>query len=494
MKYIVVISLLFAFVSCGNVPSQGTTFCGSYADIDSIRVTIVNTTSNPNYLALIGKIHGFYITCGMEPVTFSADGTVTLPAISDPKDCLGGVLARQNIPYSGVKISYDGNSNTASIKGPGGIQFVMSTNSCSTLDFVRPVIKADPAPSGSYCGSLDNVFKGKITFNSLTSVDIMGTADDDTLNCPNEAITIDNDVISITDISKPSDCVANYLNQFFITASDYAITYNAAEDSIVVKGIKTPITFSFSKCTEYEIHFEVPKAKEIKDLYRVNNVRLNDPEGSYCGAYQNIAVLKATVLSKTEAALNGTLYGSPISCPTEAAQYDAANSSVIFPNIYNKDDCLGSQLASFSIPPQAFVVTYDAKANTLNATILSQAISVILAPCTLTAQATPKGSYCGGIDSIVEVNATVITLQDIQLIGNIGGTIAKCDAETVNFNQQTDKVVFPNVNSDNDCLGNMLRSYSIDPADLSVQYYPTADCIGISLPDLFANFNLTKSC
>jgi len=225
---------------------------------------------------------------------------------------------------------------------------------------------------------------------------------------------------------------------------------------------------------------------------------IGDPEGSYCGSYQTIATLKATVLNKTDASITGTLYGSPITCPVEAAEYDATNASIVFPNIYNKDDCLGQQLASFSIPPQAFIVTYDEKANTLNATILSQAITVILAPCSLNAypkvRATPKGSYCGGIDSIVEVNATVITLSEITLVGNIEGTVNKCDAESVNFNTGSDNVSFPNVQNANDCLGDLLRSYSIDPSELNVHYYPTDDIIGVSLPDLFANFNLTKSC
>jgi len=303
------------------------------------------------------------------------------------------------------------------------------------------------------------------------------------------------DIISITGISKPNDCVAKYLNQFGIDPTEYVITYDGADDSIVVKSTVLSIYFTFSKCTQNQVNFEVPKAKDIKALYRFNDpFKLNDPAGSYCGAYQNIASLKATVLSKTDASLTGTLYGSPITCPVEAAEYVAANNSVIFPNIYAKDDCLGSQLASFSIPPQAFVVSYDPKTNTLNATILSQAITVILAPCTFKTTATPKGSYCGGISGIVSVNCTVITLSDIQLSGSVLGTDNKCSAEAVAFNEVSDKVGFPNIANNNDCLGNILRENSIDPNDLAVMYYPADDCINVQLADLFADFNLTKSC
>jgi hypothetical protein len=356
------------------------------------------------------------------------------------------------------------------------------------------------SPSGSYCGSFSTTFKGKIEFNSPTSVNIMGNAEDFPLSCSNEAITIStpdkdgNDIINMVDVSKTSDCLGKYLGQFGVNPADFAVEYNGNDDTVTVKGTKAPVNFVFSKCTEYEVHFEAPKAKDIKDLYRVNSPRLGDPAGSYCGSYQTIATLKATVINPKEASLVGTLYGSPITCPTEAAEYDATNKSVVFPNIYNPDDCLGKQLGSFSIPPQAFVVTYDPTANTLNATILSQAISLILSPCTLEVEATPSGKYCGGVSSIVSVNATIITLTEIKLDGNVGGQVDTCNSESVDFNSSTDKVVFPNIGNANDCLGNLLKSYSVDPADLVVKYHPTADCIEVSLSALFADFNLTKSC
>jgi len=43
-------------------------------------------------------------------------------------------------------------------------------------------------------------------------------------------------------------------------------------------------------------------------------------------------------------------------------------------------------------------------------------------------------------------------------------------------------------------LGNYLRSFEVDPADLAVKYYPNDDIIGINIPDVAVDFNLTKSC
>jgi len=203
--------------------------------------------------------------------------------------------------------------------------------------------------------------------------------------------------------------------------------------------------------------------------------------------------MKATVLTPQTAAISGTLYGQAYACPNEAAYWDPSNNSIIFPNIYAASDCLGSNLASFSIPPSALTVVYIPSDNTLNGTITSLAVSTILAPCKTDTVAAPSGTYCGNYQGLVSVNVTVVNSTDFTCDGNVEGLEVSCPSEIYSL-QPNGNINLVNIQKSDDCVGALLTSYGIDPTELSLQWVSTDDSVVISINALSVQFTLTHQC
>jgi len=219
------------------------------------------------------------------------------------------------------------------------------------------------------------------------------------------------------------------------------------------------------------------------------------PSGSYCGTFTNVATMKATVLTPQVAAISGTLYGQAYACPSEACYWDATNNSIIFPNIYAASDCLGSNLASFSIPPSALRVVYIPSDNILNGTITSLAVSAVLSPCKTieVAASQPSGTYCGNYQGLVSVNASVISLTDFSVSGNVEGLDVSCPTEACSVQSNGD-IVLVNIQKPDDCVGALLTSYGIDPTELSLQWNSSNDSITVAIAALSVQFTLTHTC
>jgi len=203
--------------------------------------------------------------------------------------------------------------------------------------------------------------------------------------------------------------------------------------------------------------------------------------------------MKATVLTPQTAAISGTLYGQAYACPSEAAYWDATNNSIIFPQIYQASDCLGSNLVSFSIPPSALTVVYIPSDNTLNGTISSLAVSAILSPCKTIEAAGPSGTYCGNYQGLVAVNASVISLKEFSVSGTVEGLDVSCPTEACSVQPNGD-INLVNIQQPDDCVGALLTSYGIDPTELSLQWMSSDDSITVAISALSVQFSLTHAC
>jgi len=92
----------------------------------------------------------------------------------------------------------------------------------------------------------------------------------------------------------------------------------------------------------------------------------------------------------------------------------------------------------------------------------------------------PSGNYCGDfLDGILKVNASVLSLTVVDIVGSVFGINATCPKEAVLYTQSTHTVSFPNIQSTTDCLGNLLRQYGIDPTAVSITYDPVKNTLTI---------------
>jgi len=255
------------------------------------------------------------------------------------------------------------------------------------------------------------------------------------------------------------------------------------------------VTFNMTSCTTYQENYGdfeslIPALKN-KPVLRdsINNIKVGNPTGSYCGTYADIATVKATVLNTSDFDLSGTVFGATVSCPVEAAVFISSNNSIEFPNINSATDCLGSMLSNYGVSPSDLSATYNPSANSIN--IAVGAVEVTLTACSfLNARASPSGTYCGSYDGIVTAKVVVESLTSFDLSGTVEGTSVSCMNEAVSI-QSNNVIVFPNIDRTGDCLGTIFSNYGISPDALSAIYFPVEDVIDITV--LIANLNLTHS-
>jgi len=83
------------------------------------------------------------------------------------------------------------------------------------------------------------------------------------------------------------------------------------------------------------------------------------------------------------------------------------------------------------------------------------------------------------LDGILELNATVLSLTAVDLVGSVFGIQAKCPNETVEYFTANHSVIFPKIALNTDCLGNLLREYGIAPSAISITYDPDKNTLTI---------------
>jgi len=106
-------------------------------------------------------------------------------------------------------------------------------------------------------------------------------------------------------------------------------------------------------------------------------------------------------------------------------------------------------------------------------------VALSLLACALS-EPIPAGSYCGTYSDEIKVSVTVLSPQFIRLNGSAFGTSAGCPREAAEYVAASHKISLPSINTASDCLGTILRSYSIDPAGVSIVYEPTSNTIAVS--------------
>eukprot|EP01123_Difflugia_compressa_P013852 TRINITY_DN66_c0_g1_i1.p1 TRINITY_DN66_c0_g1~~TRINITY_DN66_c0_g1_i1.p1 ORF type:complete len:242 (+),score=51.95 TRINITY_DN66_c0_g1_i1:83-808(+) len=203
---------------------------------------------------------------------------------------------------------------------------------------------------------------------------------------------------------------------------------------------------------------------------------LSDPAGSYCGTYLDSVSVKATVITLEEASVTGSVFGSAVSCPSEAAVYDKSSGKITLTDITAPADCVGKLLTSYGIDPSSLSLQYVSTTNVINVAVTGITLTLSHCPFPLS---TPKGSYCGAYSGAV-IEATVLTLSSVKLNATIDGYAIGCNSEATKFDESSGVITFPDINQPTDCLGSALQSLGISASGLSVVYNAVADTIHVS--------------
>jgi len=306
------------------------------------------------------------------------------------------------------------------------------------------------------------------------------------------------------------------------------IAYNPKDDSVTVRG-PPGVSFDLRLCDDnsnyveeifidsqfakfyVEKKAEPAKNNEVSTLVSMNAAV---PSGAYCGTYELIATIRATVLSLTLCDLSATIFGIGETCNNEAAKFDATTNIISFPNVNAPSDCLGGILRGLSVIPDSIVIKYDPTADVLDITYAPADVTLTLTKkCSFEDErnvqmehsvkllaeephdtamllaeelqdrkgADPKGAYCGTYLEIVTIRATVLSLMAVKLDGYVFGFAVNCVDEDVAYDNNTFDVKFPQITAPADCLGKLLTSYGLDPNSLSGHYDPAKDTLAITV-------------
>jgi len=217
-------------------------YCGHIEDTLKVKATVLVFN---NTIALAGKFNGKIFSCPNEKYYILDNNSVILPGSYVKSDCLGAIFNDNQIDPSTVNIVYDPKGDTATITGPR--DFTLSVQSCAAH-----MITADP--SGTYCGSYDDIVSVKVKVDSLQSIDLSASIFGFATTCNGEAVKYNTTGpihdVSFPNINNANDCVAKTLSSYGLSPSQLEVQYDEPRDVIfaVIKSLSVNITFT-KKCS-----------------------------------------------------------------------------------------------------------------------------------------------------------------------------------------------------------------------------------------------------
>jgi len=230
------------------------------------KATIVEENS---IIAIAGKVNGKTFSCPNEKYFVSDDNRVVFLGAFQNTECLGGILESNDIDPNSLSVFYNPDDDSAIVKGPSGFTFVLQ--SCdrqpSKIDeekrqtyeqYRHSSRKIAAIPTGSYCGSYDDIVQANITVLSLEAVRLVASVFGSAVTCPKEAVKYDNATHEVTfpTIQSSSDCLGSTLSTYGIDGTMLHCDYDESTNTIVVILSSLDVKIVFTKCTPTSFPYE----------------------------------------------------------------------------------------------------------------------------------------------------------------------------------------------------------------------------------------------
>ena len=106
-------------------------YCGSAGGgLVTLKVAVVSLSA----VNMSGSIFGQAINCPMEKVVYNANnGSIVIPSITQPTDCVGQALSNEGVDPTAVTIVYNAATNVLTINTPlGGVVMSACSSRVST--------------------------------------------------------------------------------------------------------------------------------------------------------------------------------------------------------------------------------------------------------------------------------------------------------------------------------------------------------------------------
>jgi len=229
------------------------TYCG-HSDSLMAKATVIMENST---IAIAVKYKGKIYSCPNEKYSILEDNKVVFPGAFINSDCLGDIIASNNVDPNSISVVYDPKDDSATVTGPEGTTFTL--RSCEReMEEIHPShkIKA-PIPEGAYCGSYDDILTNAVVkVLSLTQcslhAEVFGS--DVTCNQENVQYIAQNGTVRFPTITSSSDCLGNTLSGYGVDPSGLQAKWDNTTNSIIVNILD--ITITFKSCTPPPSAFE----------------------------------------------------------------------------------------------------------------------------------------------------------------------------------------------------------------------------------------------
>jgi len=332
------------------------------------------------------------------------------------------------------------------------------------------------APQGPYCGTaLDGSLVLKISLLSSTVVDLSATLFGSAIGCPAETYQYfpSNGSVEFSNIyNDTNDCLGVILTSYGVSPSAFSVVYDSRIDTVNISAEGVSIVLTMCSAKQFI-------SSEVKSV-------IGDVGVGYCGKYKDRAKLKVVILSPNQTFyFSGLVDGKLFYC-NYVPFVIMANGTIFLKEFFAQQSCIGGLFSYYGVNPYAVSVIYDFSRDI--ATISGPSdVSFSLSPCSnfyrretsndekysLVAEtkvADPSGSYCGEYLLLVKLKVTVITLSEISIDGSIFGFSHSCPTVAVNYTVSNGSVIIVDINKVGNCLGDLLRSYDINPSGLNITY------------------------
>jgi len=162
----------------------------------------------------------------------AATNALKLPGMTDPKSCLGKVLADQGIDVDSVAITWDADEDALSVNSEVGD--VMLTK-CPKSKSHR--VRVAGPPKGAFCGGVDGILTLRVTITDAAWINATASLFGMNFGCYKEAWKFDGTTnkIILPGLSDPKDCIGKIINDQGVDPDSVTITYDPDADSVAIQ-------------------------------------------------------------------------------------------------------------------------------------------------------------------------------------------------------------------------------------------------------------------
>jgi hypothetical protein len=193
--------------------------------------------------------------------------------------------------------------------------------------------------------------------------------------------------------------------------------------------------------------------------------------------------LNISVVDPSHVNITGSVFGEKKSCSREHVQLQQGG-TIVLPDVGKAGDCVGDAFTLFGQDPSGLELSYNSSADSISLSFSGASQELTHAACSeasnLQARAL-SSAYCGKVEGMAKVSVAIVDGSHANVTAEIFSAKKSCNMEQFQVPEAGGKILFPDIDKQEDCVNKAFQEFGQDPDSLDLTYKNTADLIEISL-------------